>query len=299
MKRTDSNFTSHGVKCAAWLYMPEGAKEPPIVIMAHGIAAQRDFGLEPFADRFVANGLAVLLFDYRNFGDSDGEPRNLVSPSRHVQDWQAAISYARGLNGINTKKIALWGSSFSGGHVLVTAAKTAGISAVVSQVPFVDGISTTMLFDLKYQLTGMLHGVRDLLRIVTFGRPYYIPVVAEPGVFALMNTPEAMPGFLAIVPKVTTWKNEAPARILLTLPMYRPISYAAKINCPVLMIYAEKDSLISPKAVEKTAAKIKDVRKVLLPTGHFEVYTGETFEKVVKMEADFLCEKLLEKQGGA
>jgi pimeloyl-ACP methyl ester carboxylesterase len=263
--------------------------------MAHGIAAQRDFGLQPFAERFVEKGLAVFLFDYRNFGDSDGAPRNLVSPTRHVQDWQAAIAHVRGLSGINKGKIALWGSSFSGGHVLVAAAKTPGISAVVSQVPFVDGISTTMLFDMKYQLTGMFHGIWDLLKMLSFQRPHYVPVVADPGVFALMNTPESKPGYLALIPEGSTWKNEAPARILLTLPMYRPISYASKINCPVLIVYAEKDSLISPKAVEKTASKIKDVRKVPLPVGHFDLYAGAMFEKAVETEADFLCEQLIKK----
>ncbi len=294
MRKMDSNFISHGAKCAGWLYLPKDAAKSPVVIMAHGIAAQRDFRLPVFAERFVKKGLAVFLFDYRNFGDSDGEPRNLVSPRRHLQDWQAAIHHVRGLSDIDYGKIALWGSSFSGGHVLVTAAKNPGISAVVSQVPFVDGISTISSFDVKYQIAGMFHGLRDLTRILTFRRPHYVPVVADPGTFALMNTPESKPGYLGIVPDNSTWKNEAPARIILTIPMYRPINHAAKINCPVLIIYAENDSLISPDAVEKTADRIKNVKKVGLPAGHFDVYTGDMFEKVVAMEADFLYQHLVE-----
>lgn len=74
----------------------QGLKQrPPVVVAAHGIAGQKDMGLEPFAELFASKGLAVLLFDYRNFGGSEGEPRNWVSPKRHLQDWDAALDYVR------------------------------------------------------------------------------------------------------------------------------------------------------------------------------------------------------------
>lgn len=292
MKRTDHIFISQGIKCAGWLYLPDGIAKPPVVVMAHGLAAERNFGLPAFAERFAADGMAAFVFDYRNFGDSEGEPRNLIDPSRHLEDWKAAVTYVKAAKEIDSSRTALWGSSFSGGHVLVTAAALPGIAAVVSQVPFVDGISTTMLFDLKYQLTGVMHGLIDIIGTKLFNRPHYVPVVADPGEFALMNTPESKPGYMALAPSDSKWKNEAPARILLTLPVYRPMSYAAKITCPVLLIYAEKDSLISPDAVLKTASKIKNVEIVGLPVGHFDIYRGEWFEKVVKMETEFLIKHL-------
>ena len=90
----------------------------PLVLMAHGFAAEKSFGLIPYAEQFVRRGLAVMLFDYRHFGGSGGEPRNLVSCRRQRQDWQAALDFARRLPGIDAAKIALWGSSFSGGHVV-------------------------------------------------------------------------------------------------------------------------------------------------------------------------------------
>ena len=292
MNRINSNFTIKGANCAGWLYLPEGVERPPVVVMAHGLGAQRDFGLSVFAEKFVEVGIAAFVFDYRNFGDSEGEPRNLISPSRHLADWKAAISHVRQLGDVDAEKVALWGTSFSGGHVLATAASVPGITAVVSQVPFVDGISTTMLFDLKYQLTGMFHAVRDIFRLMTFRRPHCVPIVADPGEFALMNTPESRPGYMALVPGNSKWKNEAPARILITLPSYRPISHASKIPCPVFIAYAEKDSLIDPKAVEKTAKKIKHSEIVSLPVGHFDPYSGETFDKLIEMERGFLKKHL-------
>ena len=70
--RTDCNFVSHGDNCSAWLYMPEGAAKPPLIVMAHGFGGLKNCGLEPFAELFANNGFAVLLFDYRGFG---GKPR--------------------------------------------------------------------------------------------------------------------------------------------------------------------------------------------------------------------------------
>ena len=116
--------------------------------MAHGFAGQKDFGLQPYAEHFAAKGMAVFLFDYRNFGGSEGEPRNLVNPWRHLADWKAALSHVRTLNSVDGSRIALWGTSFSGGHVMVTAARQVGIKAVVAQVPFVDGMATTLQFSI-------------------------------------------------------------------------------------------------------------------------------------------------------
>ena len=98
-----SDFVSQGIRCSGDLYLPKNVKNPPIVIMAHGFAAEKSFRLPAYAERFVLNELAVLLFDYRCFGESDGEPRNLVDPGRHIKDWESAVSHVRTLSAINTK----------------------------------------------------------------------------------------------------------------------------------------------------------------------------------------------------
>jgi len=193
---------------------------------------------------------------------------------------------------INADKIGLWGSSFSGGHVLALAAATPGISAVVAQVPFVDGMASAALYPIKFQIQAFAHALLDLAAIAIRAKPHYVPIVGKPEEFALMNTPECYPGVLSILPPDYVWKNYAAGRIALTLPFYRPIKSAPKISCPVLMVCAEKDSLIPIKAVEKTASRIKQARLVKIPAGHFEVYTGERFEKVSRLETDFLAEHL-------
>jgi len=256
--------------------------------MAHGFAAESSFRLPVFAQRFVHRGLAVFLFDYRNFGGSDGQPRNLVNPSRHLQDWQAALAHVRSLSGINRDRIALWGTSFSGGHVIVTAARDQGVSAVVAQVPFVDGLASAKTFKKKYLLQAVLYGLRDLARKITLRDPYRVPVVGAPESFAVMNGEDAASGYLALVPESTSWKNECPARGLLSTTFYRPISLAHKVNCPALVLFAEKDLYIPASAVEKAAARMSQAEAISLPLGHFDVYVGDAFEKVVEHEAGFL-----------
>jgi fermentation-respiration switch protein FrsA (DUF1100 family) len=292
MKRIDAYFYSKGLKCSAWLYLPDGEEKPPVIVMAHGFAGQKDFGLQPYAEYFAGKGLAVFLFDYRNFGGSEGEPRNLVNPWRHLNDWKAAISHVRNLINVDGMRMALWGTSFSGGHVLVTAAKDKGIRAVVSQVPFVDGIATTMKFPIPYQIEGFFHGMKDLFNKITGKAPHMVPAVAEPGTFAMMNTPDAMQGYYTLVPPDSDMKNEVPARIGLMVPSYRPIMYARRITCPVLIMYAKNDSLIPAGAVEKAGARIPNAEVIGLPVGHFEVYTGELFKQVVEKQGEFLTKYL-------
>lgn len=292
--REDRDFVSRGTRCAGWLYRPEGVSRPPVVVMAHGFGAERTFGLPAYAERFLQTGMAAFLFDYRNFGDSDGEPRNLVSNHRHVEDWKAAVAHVRAMPDIDTGKVALWGSSFSGGHVMVTAANDPDIAAIVSQVPFVDGLSTAYRTGFKHALQATAAGLKDLVSMISGGAPYYVPVVSDPDTFGLMNTPESKPGYMAIVPEGSEWRNECPARAVIELLFYRPMAYARRINCPALVIMGDRDSLIHPRAVERAASRMREVTLIHMDIGHFDVYVGDVFEKVVKTEADFLARHLLE-----
>ncbi|MFW6113420.1 MAG: alpha/beta hydrolase [Actinomycetota bacterium] len=291
--REDSDFLSQGIRCAGWLYRPEGVSRPPVVIMAHGFAAERTFRLPEFAGKFLERGMAAFLFDYRNFGGSDGEPRNLVSNSRHLRDWEAAVAHVRGLPGIDPDRIALWGSSFSGGHVIVTASRDPEIAAIVSQVPFVDGLTTAYMTGFKHAVQATVAGVKDVFRMLSGRDPYYVPVVSEPDTFGLMNSPDALPGYMAIVPEDSDWENRCPARAVLELLLYRPVAHARQVRCPAMVIMADKDALIYPRSVEKTASCMREVTLIHLEAGHFDVYVGDMFEKVAGAEADFLSRHLL------
>lgn len=291
MKSSPKEFSSKGTICRGTLYLPNESK-PPVIVMGHGIGAERRFRLPDYAERFCKAGFAVFLFDYRNLGESDGLPRNLIHPKRHVEDFLEAIRFVKSLPEVKGERLGIWGTSFGGGHVLVTAAKSPDVKAVVSQVPFVDGISTTNSFPILYQLQGLIHGFNDLIRIPFGIKPHTVPIVARPGNFALMNTPDSYDGYTKLVPAGSEWTNAAPARICLLLPMYRPVSYASRIQAPVLMQIAKKDSLIPYTAALKTARRIRDCKTNLLDMGHFEPYYGKLFEDTIAEQIVFFKEKL-------
>jgi uncharacterized protein len=297
MNRQDVDFFSAGIRCAAWLYLPErkqDAPSPPLVIMAHGMGAERTFRLPAFAEHFVNEGLAVLLFDYRNFGDSDGKPRNLIDPKRHLQDWEAALRHAHTLSGFDRDRIALWGTSFSGGHVLVTAANHPEVKCVVSQVPFVDGLARGASFTVGHSVRLLAHGLIDQLGSLVGRPPHQIRLAGDGdghdkrGGFAMLDDPDGAANFERMLPPGSTWQNRVPARFVLGLSAYRPCKVADQIRCPVMLIAASKDSLVPFDAVEKTAQKIPQCEFVSRPVTHYEPYLDKEFEEVVAIEAEFL-----------
>jgi dienelactone hydrolase len=197
----DVRISSAGEHLAAYLYRSEPAEgDVPCVVMAHGFSATRDDGLPPFAETFRDAGFAVVLFDYRHFGASTGEPRQLLDIGSQHDDYRAVVAWARRLEGIDPDRIVPWGSSFSGGHVLAVAAGDPRIAAVISQAPFTDAISTLMNVPLTNAVRLTAAGLWDQL-LGWLGRPPRLaPAVGEPGTLAAMTEADAKPGFDAIVP---------------------------------------------------------------------------------------------------
>ena len=298
-ERLDHRFISQGKSCGAWLYLPKGTEKPPVIVMAHGFGGQRWMRLPAYAETFAKRGMAVFIFDYRGFNDSEGEPRFYINPSRHIEDWKAAIAYVRSLDSVDGNRVALWGTSFSGGHVIKVAAEDQQIRAVVAQVPFTDGITTSLSY-LKtpmFALKSIYHGFLDLILSLFSDRRHYVMISSTPeGPFGMMSTPDSLPGVQKLLGEEgqQEWSkiNRCPADIVFSLSFYRPITSASKVSCPTLIISAEKDSLFPPDGPVNLAAKMKQATLVSLPMGHFDPYVGELFDRLSVQMADFLAKNL-------
>jgi pimeloyl-ACP methyl ester carboxylesterase len=127
-------FTSEGATIRGWLYRPDGVP-PPVVVMAHGFSATIPMTAEQYAETFRRAGFAVLLYDHRNFGISDGEPRYQIDPVLQVRGYIDAVDYAGTLPDVDRERIAIWGDSLSGAEVIVAGAIDPRVKAVVAQVP--------------------------------------------------------------------------------------------------------------------------------------------------------------------
>src|ERR1700751_1982614 len=147
MARRDVEFNAEGVTLRGWFYAAgTGGAPAPAVVMAHGFSAVKEMYLDSFAEVFAAAGLNVLVFDNRNFGASDGEPRQEVDPWAQVRDYRTAITYAATRPEVDAERIGVWGGSYAGGHVLVVGAIDRRVECVVSQAPFVSGHEASRAF---------------------------------------------------------------------------------------------------------------------------------------------------------
>jgi fermentation-respiration switch protein FrsA (DUF1100 family) len=294
--RQDVSFDVKGSSVRAWLYLPDNrSSQVACIVMAHGFGGVKDALLENYAVRFQEAGFAALVFDYRFFGQSGGEPRQLVWIPYQLEDWSAAIAYVRSREEIDPAKVALWGTSLSGGHVIVTAAKDKKIACVSAQCPGLDGRAAGKMavkrLGIGHILIMMVHGQRDFFRSWFGLSPHKIPLVGKPGSIAGMNTQEACdfiqqhapPGFV----------NEICARIILRGDKYRPVRHARDVRCPVLLQICEHDRLIPITAAEETAKDLEKLAQVIkYPIGHFDIYTGDNFEKAVSDQLEFFKKHL-------
>ncbi|WP_062986221.1 alpha/beta hydrolase [Nocardia anaemiae] len=276
-----------GVECGAWLYLPAGGPAP-IIVMAHGLGGIREMRLDAYAERFRAAGYACLVFDYRHFGASDGTPRQLIDIREQLADWAAAIAFARSLNVVDTSRIVLWGTSFGGGHVLVAAAGDGDIAAVVAQCPFTDGFASVLAMQPSNALRVTARAARDLIGAYVGREPVMITTAGRPGSTALMASPDSEPGYLALVPNSAPFANEVAARVALSITLHIPGRSAAKVSCPIMFAICELDAVAPAKATLRHARKAPRGEIALYPAGHFDIYVGDWFERVVADQIAFL-----------
>jgi pimeloyl-ACP methyl ester carboxylesterase len=285
MEREDLEFDSGGNRCAAWLYPAAGSPgSAPVVAMAHGLSGTRRDGLGPFAARFAAAGIAALVFDHRGFGDSDGEPA-LFHPGRQLDDWSAAISFARSLPGIDPERVATFGSSMGGGNALAAAAGDARVVAVVSQVPFLD----------MWRQAHRSSPSVTARMLLAAARGRQLPAIGQPEEAAFINAPGGEAGWRHVVAtgEDSRWRNLVSARWLLGKP-FRPSRHAAKLHCPWLLCVGEADRVARPGPAIAAARRAPYGELRTYPgVDHFDIYDGPEFEAVVADEVEFLRRHLL------
>ncbi|MBY6410114.1 alpha/beta fold hydrolase [Rhodococcus sp. BP-252] len=288
--RSDVTFGSGDASCAAWLYRPDGVANPPIVVLAHGFAAFRELRLDAYAARFAQAGYAAFVFDYRHWGASEGMPRRILDIGKQQADWAAALAYVRSLDGIDTRRVVAWGSSFGGGHVLKLAARDTGLAAAIIQVPHVSGPASAFSQSPALVARLILGGIRDQVRAWTGRAPYRMAAVGRPGDIAMMTSP----GAYELVERMGDMReellaeNDVAARIALRVPLYSPGRYARDVSAPVLVQLAAKDDVTPIEKAQAVARRIPNGEVHTYDIGHFEPYLDPYFDTIVAEQIDFL-----------
>jgi uncharacterized protein len=290
--REDVTFDSHGTACAAWLCRPTGAMNPPIIVMAHGFAAIRALRLDAYAARFAEAGYAVLVFDYRGWGDSAGEPRRVLDIGAQQLDWRAGVAYARALEGVDTSRVVLWGTSFGGGHALHLAAEDHDVAAVIAQVPHISGPASAFSQPPGLVARLIAAGVRDQVRALAGRSPYRVPAAGYPGDVAMMTSPDAAPMAIRLAGdryEELLPENDVAARIALRVPFYSPARRVHKISAPTLVQIAERDTVTPFDVALRAAKQIPKGEIRTYDCQHFEPYLEPYFDTVVAHQLTFLA----------
>jgi uncharacterized protein len=302
--REDVEFQAEGVALRGWLYSPDGADGPvPTVVMAHGFSAVKEMYLDRFAEVFADAGLAALVFDNRNFGASDGEPRQEIDPWVQVRDYRHAITYAGTRAEVDAERIGVWGSSYSGGHVLVVGAIDRRVRCVVSQVPLVSGHGNFRALVRADFIAGFREQF-DADRVARFrgDPPAMVPVVDEdPLAPSALPTPDSWTWFTEThESRAPSWRNEVTLRSVEMFTEYEPATYLPWISpTPLLMAVAEGDHLTpTDLAIAAYERAGEPKRLVILPGGHFDAYV-DGFDEASGAARDWFVEHLVQRQAVA
>jgi uncharacterized protein len=299
IEKRDIVFPSGDNYCAAWLFLPDGASPSarvPGVAMAHGLGAVKEMYLEFFARNFATAGIAAVLFDYRHFGASGGEPRQRVAPHDQTEDYRSALTCLSLQREVDADRLGVWGTSFSGGHVLHVAAYDPRVKAVVSQVGAMDAdaimkaTATPEQYAALEQMT-----VKERIRRATEGGEVYIPNTLSPGqTFAFQPDPESYEfAHKAQATVAPSWRDEVTMSSVGACLEYAPARSIDLIAPrPLLMFLAKSDSIAPPETIRAAFARAGEPKQLVEIGGtHYSPYL-EAAEQTSRGAVDWFSKHL-------
>lgn len=288
--RRKVHFLSGGIEYAAWYYPSANGT---CVIMAGGSGVTKEPATDRFAEPLHNAGYGVLAFDYRNFGESGGNRRQLVRFREQLADWQAVIAFAPTLPGVDPNKLAIWGYSSTGGHIFTVAARNPQLAAAIAHAPLADGAKSgpSVLPHMTPLALVRLSGraIADAVGGVLGFDPLLVPLAGERGTVALLTTRDARNSAPALNPgnKYPDWQQEVSASTWLRLGLYRPGRHASHIRGPLLVIVHDDDGVAPIGPAIRAASQAPRGELVRLPGGHYGSYL-EGHEQAVETLLSFL-----------
>lgn len=274
--RQDITFSSGSAACSGWFYLPDVMDDGatlPVIIMAHGLSGVKEQGLDEIAKRFALGGVAVTVFDFRYFGESEGEPRGQLFPHDMVEDYRNAITWSCRQPNVDPERVGLWGTSYSGGLATHAATIDRRVKAIVAQAPSIMNAEVRRAQDPdRWSAVGKMLTADRKSRYET-GAVRTIPVVASEGEPCVLPGQESL-CFFTENSAAANWRNEITLESLEKMREFDPVSLIHMLTpTALLIIAAEADTLIPLDALRAAFERAKEPKRmVVLPIGHFDVY---------------------------
>ncbi|EJY0890122.1 alpha/beta fold hydrolase, partial [Escherichia coli] len=256
---------------------PSGGKKRPAIILCHGFCGIREILLPQFAEVFTQAGFVTITFDYRGFGDSDGERGRLI-PEMQIDDIVTVINWAKEQPFIDKERVGLWGTSLGGGHVFGAAVKGGGVKCIVSQLAFADGeknITHHMSSEEKKEFISTLEKL-DAVKKAS-GREKFVSITR------VLNDNESKKFFEENRTQYPDMDIKIPFLTVKEMLDYKPVQYAAQVTCPSLIVVAEKDT-VNPKeqGIELYNSVMHEDKQLYFVNNarHYDTYSGEYFDEI-------------------
>lgn len=272
MTRTNIEFDANGTTLRGWLYQPDKGKAPyPTVVAAHGFSVLKEMGLNDYAEIFAAAGLAVIVYDNRNLGASDGEPRFEIDWHAQMRDYSHAITFAQTLDIVAPNRIGVWGTSYTGGLALIVAALDHRVKCVVSQIPYLHGMETLKKTTPPEKIEELYTLIEKERRSIAIGNaprtmPVYHNDLSSPRESASRLTADFFDHYLS---KGIKWENKFTIRSILFRLEYNALAFVDLISPkPLLMIVAKEDTITPTEICLRAYEKALDPKELLLIEGH-------------------------------
>jgi len=263
LPRDDVEFISNGATLRGWRYRAAGDAPGPGIVMAHGLSAVKEMFLDRYAEAFAEAGFTTLAYDHFGFGASDGEPRQCSAPTLQLQGYRDAIAWLAADPAVDAGRIGLWGSSFSGGEVILLAAEDLPIRCGVAQVPGLgDGGPDLPPGAMAVLIEAFEAGDADATIAAVTASPDGAGIMFEDGAYDWFTRVAAE--------RAPAWRDEL--RISAFAEEYRPIDHLADARVPLLLVVAPADTLTPPQPAMELADAIPNVSVVEIPGGHFDAY---------------------------
>ena len=280
---TSQRFEVDGETCAASIHLPAGQDQTdrPGVVLVHGYGCTRAMRLDPYVAGLTDAGFAVLTYDPRTIGDSEGLPRNLVDPARLVADAQGAVDALRAVDGVGP--VGIVGFSFGGGIAIEVAAQDQSLFALVHVVGFIAGHTRS-----EAELAALGAAMQaDLAAAAAGAPPVFVPICGAPGSAAVLPTADAIDGFrLLDVGSVAL--NATPGRSLLAGAAFAPGRSLPNVGCPALFVVCENDLDVNPDATLAAAGSHRHAEVFTYAGGHFDVFRPTAAGRWARQIAGFL-----------
>jgi hypothetical protein len=278
-ERHDVEFPSCGAVLRGVLLLPKAEGPLPAIAMAPGMSGVKEGSIMKYAEFFARGGFAVLAYDNINFGASGGEPRQEVDPALQRRGYRDAITFLSLRPEIAAASIGIFGTSYSGGHVLEVAAHDRRVKCVVSQIPAISGFEAFRR-SVRPDARAAFLAMQDQDREGRFrgAAPVMVKAVSDdPAEFCAMPGKAAFDYFMGQARLAPNWKNELTLR---SFDLYRAVSNASFTPwispTPLLMIIALADELAAPDLSLDAYQRAREPKKlVLLPGNHFAPYSDE------------------------